>query len=76
MTYFPEIFNTYGFDTEPEAERKANKPMNERRADAIAVIKKLKGWKSDSWHLMPVLWLEEKANELREAADAARANAA
>lgn len=72
-TYFPEIFSKWGIETESPAERKAKGSLRERYTNACRVIKKLKGWRTDSWYLMPVLWLEAKADELREKADAERA---
>jgi len=71
-TFFPEIFDKWGIETEIAEERKAKGSLIERQKNAIRVIKKLKGWRSDSWYLMPVLWLEAKADELREKADAER----
>lgn len=74
-TLFPEIFYKFGICTESEAERKAKGSLRERYVKACRVIQKLNGWRTDSWYLMPVLWLEAKADELREKADAARAAA-
>ena len=71
-TYFPEIFSKWGIETESPAERKAKGSLRERYVNACRVIKKLNGWRTDSWYLMPVLWLEAKADELREKADAER----
>lgn len=72
-TLFPEIFYKWGICTESEAERKDKGTLNERTAAAIAVMKRLKAWKTDDWYLMPVVWLETKANEAREKADLERA---
>lgn len=69
---FPEIFDKWGIDTESAAERKVKGSLHERHNKAVRIIKKLKGWRSDAWYLMPVLWLEAKAAELCEAAEAER----
>lgn len=71
-TLFPEIFGKWGIETESAAERKAKGSLHERHRKAVRIIKKLRGWKSDTWYLMPVLWLEAKAAELCEAAEAER----
>ena len=70
---FPEIIGKWGIATERAEERNGKGSLNERHAKAVRVIKKLRGWRSDSWNLMPVLWLEAKAVELCEKADAERA---
>lgn len=72
-TLFPEIFYKWGICTESEAERKGKGTLGERTAAAIAVLKRLKAWKTDDWYLMPVVWLETKATEAREKADLERA---
>ena len=71
-TFFPELFDKWGIQNESEAERKGKPPYNERFTQAVRVLKVLKKWKSDSWYLMPLLWIEDKATAAREETDAER----
>lgn len=73
FTQFPELFRKWGIETENVTERKAKGSLSERHRKAARIIKKLHGWETDEWHLKPVLWLEAKAAQLCEAAEAVKA---